>query len=93
MLFQASEKEKNKVRGRGKMSDNKDTLLAFVLGGLIGAALGVLYAPKPGRETRSNIKKFGEEIVDTVSNLSDDFKENENQFYGECEKVSSKDKE
>ncbi|OEG69291.1 hypothetical protein ATZ36_00685 [Candidatus Endomicrobiellum trichonymphae] len=63
------------------MSDNKDMLLAFVLGGLIGAALGVLYAPKSGRETRSNIKKFGEEIVDTVSNLSDDFKENESQFY------------
>ncbi|OEG69280.1 hypothetical protein ATZ36_10420 [Candidatus Endomicrobiellum trichonymphae] len=63
------------------MSDNKDMLLAFVLGGLIGAALGVLYAPKSGRETRSNIKKFGEEIVDTVSDLSDDFKENESQFY------------
>ncbi|OEG69370.1 hypothetical protein ATZ36_01355 [Candidatus Endomicrobiellum trichonymphae] len=76
------------------MSDNKDMLLAFVLGGLIGAALGVLYAPKSGRETRSNIKKFGEEIVDTVSNLSDDFKENESQFYKKrCEKVFSKDKE
>jgi gas vesicle protein len=74
------------------MGDNKDMLLAFVLGGLIGAALGILYAPKSGKETRSNIKKFGEEIVDTVSNLSDDFKENESQFYEkECEKVSSKD--
>ncbi|GHT05414.1 hypothetical protein AGMMS49523_04770 [Endomicrobiia bacterium] len=67
------------------MSDNRDTLLAFVLGGLIGATLGILYAPKSGRETRSNIKKFGEEIVDTVSNLSDDFKDDESQF-----KVSSK---
>jgi gas vesicle protein len=76
------------------MSDNRDTLLAFILGGLIGAALGVLYAPKSGRETRSNIKKLGEEIVDTVSNLSDDFKEDESQFYEKrCEKASSgKDK-
>jgi gas vesicle protein len=81
-------------RGISKMSDNKDVLLSFVLGGLVGAALGVLYAPKSGRETRSNIKKFGEDIVDTVSNLSDDFKENESQFYGKgCEKVSSKDRE
>jgi gas vesicle protein len=76
------------------MSDNKDTFLAFVLGSLIGAALGVLYAPKSGRETRSNIKKFGEEIADTVSDLSDDFKEDERQFYEKgCEKVSSKNKE
>jgi gas vesicle protein len=75
------------------MSDNRDTFLAFVLGSLIGAVLGVLYAPKPGKETRSNIKKFGEEITDTVSNLSDDFKEDENQFYEKgCKKVSSKDK-
>ena len=63
------------------MSDNRDMLLTFILGGLIGAALGVLYAPKSGREMRSNIKKFGEEIVDTVSNLSDDFKEDKSQFY------------
>lgn len=77
MLFQASEKEKNKVRGRGKMSDNKDTLLAFVLGGLIGTVLGVLYAPKSGREIRSNIKNFGKEIIDTVDNLGNDFKEDE----------------
>jgi gas vesicle protein len=63
------------------MSDNRDTFLAFVLGSLIGVALGVLYAPKSGKETRSNIKKFGEEIVGTVDNLSNDFKENESQFY------------
>jgi gas vesicle protein len=76
------------------MNNNKDMLLAFILGGLIGAALGVLYAPKSGRETRSNIKKFGEEIVDTVSNLNDDFKENESQFYEkEGKKIFSKDKE
>ncbi len=71
------------------MSDNRDTFLAFVLGSLIGAALGVLYAPKSGRETRSNIKKLGEEIADTVSNLSSDFKDDKSQF---CEKrCESKD--
>jgi gas vesicle protein len=74
------------------MSDNRDTFLAFALGSLIGATLGVLYAPKSGNETRSNIKKFGEEIADTVSNLSDDFKEDEIQFHEKgWEKVSSKD--
>jgi gas vesicle protein len=64
-----------------KMSDNRDMLLTFILGGLIGAALGVLYAPKSGRETRSSIKKFGEKTMGTVDNLGNDFKENESQFY------------
>lgn len=57
------------------MSDNRDMFLAFVLGSLIGAALGVLYAPKSGREMRGDFKKFSKEVADTVNNLSDDFKE------------------
>ena len=38
------------------MSDDRDSasgvILAFLLGGLAGAALAVLYAPRSGRETR-----------------------------------------
>ena len=75
------------------MSDNKDTVLAFVLGGLVGALAGVLCAPKSGKETRCNIKKFGEEIVNTVSNLSSDFKEDEFCEEEDCEKVLSSKKE
>ncbi|MCA6079743.1 MAG: YtxH domain-containing protein [Endomicrobium sp.] len=75
------------------MSDNKDTVLAFVLGGLVGALVGILYAPKSGKEIRCNIKKLGEEIVDTVSNLSSDFKENEFCEEEVCEKVLSGKKE
>jgi gas vesicle protein len=63
------------------MSDNRDVLLAFVLGSLIGSVLGVLYAPKSGRETRSNIRKFGEEIADTIDDSGNDFKEDKSQFY------------
>ena len=76
------------------MCDKKDTLLAFILGGIIGAAIGVLYAPKSGRETRYNIRRFGEEVADTVNDLSDDVKETGRKIYEEGrEKVlSSKDK-
>ena len=35
--------------------------LAFVAGGLIGATLGVLFAPRPGVETREKIKERAEE--------------------------------
>ena len=32
-----------------------DCIKGFIVGGLIGAVLGILYAPKPGAETRKNI--------------------------------------
>lgn len=72
------------------MSDKRDTLLAFVIGGVIGAALGILYAPKSGRETRYNLRRMGEEFADTVSDLGDDVKEVSRKIYKEgCEKVLS----
>ncbi len=76
------------------MCNKKDTLLAFVLGGVIGAALGILYAPKSGRETRYNIRRMGEDLADTVNDLGDDLKETGRKVYEEGrEKVmSGKDK-
>jgi len=35
--------------------------LAFVAGGLVGAALGILFAPQAGVETREKIKERAEE--------------------------------
>ena len=38
------------------MSDNnRDLLAGLLIGGLIGAVLGILYAPKSGKETRDEI--------------------------------------
>ena len=76
------------------MCNKKDSLTAFILGGIIGAALGILYAPRAGRETRYNIKRMGEEFADTVSDLSDDMKETGRKLYEEGrEKVlTGKDK-
>lgn len=40
------------------MSDNKGTVaLAFLVGGVVGAAVALLYAPSSGAETRRRIKK------------------------------------
>ncbi|GMO64323.1 MAG: hypothetical protein Nk1A_0600 [Endomicrobiia bacterium] len=76
------------------MSDNKDTLLAFILGGLLGTVLGVLYAPRSGKETRNNIKKLGEKISDKVNDLNSDFKETSRKLYEESRNkiYSGKDK-
>ncbi|WAC08133.1 MAG: YtxH domain-containing protein [Thermodesulfobacteriota bacterium] len=49
--------------------------LAFVAGGLIGATLGLLFAPRPGVETREKIKERAEEarekLRDAVETMRD----------------------
>jgi gas vesicle protein len=81
MPYLALIKEKNR-RGK-KMSEGKDTLCAFILGGLIGAAFGVLYAPKSGKETRRDIKRFSKDVADKVKDLGENFSEKRQRVYEE----------
>ncbi|MBN1663529.1 MAG: YtxH domain-containing protein [Deltaproteobacteria bacterium] len=42
----------------------KDVLIGGIIGGFLGAVIGLLYAPKSGKETREDLgKKAGEFIV------------------------------
>lgn len=55
-----------KKRGFGK----------FLGGALVGAGLGVLFAPKSGKETRSELKKKFEEVIESVKTIEvEDVKE------------------
>lgn len=54
-------------------SEASDVLLSFLLGGLAGAAIAMLYAPRPGIETRERLREGvargaqrGREIKDRV---------------------------
>jgi len=68
---------------------NKDAtriMGAFFLGGLVGATIALLYAPKSGRETRKDISKAArrakkgavdlvEDITESVSDFTSDMKD------------------
>jgi len=45
----------------------KRALVGFVIGAAVGAAAGILFAPKKGSETRRDIKEKAEEFGKKVS--------------------------
>lgn len=46
------------------MSTGRSTLFAFLLGGVIGAGIALLYAPAAGTETRKRIRHGAEDAED-----------------------------
>jgi gas vesicle protein len=60
---------------------NKDTAKiagAFLLGGLIGATIALMYAPKSGRETREDISKAARRIKNKSVDLAEEMIEGVN---------------
>jgi gas vesicle protein len=47
-------------------------LLGVLAGIAAGAALGVLFAPEKGSQTRNNIKRKGEDLADALSDKIDE---------------------
>ncbi|MEN6621896.1 MAG: YtxH domain-containing protein [Smithella sp.] len=51
------------------MAEGNDNFLkGLIIGGLIGAFFGFLYAPKSGKETREDIARSTEELLDKARN-------------------------
>jgi gas vesicle protein len=63
--------------------DNKTIAGAFLVGGLIGAAIALLYAPKSGRETRRDISKAAKKIKRDAVELVEDTIQSIDEFAGE----------
>ena len=52
------------------MDENKSAkgaFLGFIVGGILGAAIALLYAPKSGRELRNDIRAKKDELLDDTS--------------------------
>lgn len=45
-------------------SENGGFLRGFLIGGFMGVLAGLLFAPKPGRELRAELKEKGEHAID-----------------------------
>lgn len=45
------------------MSNSRDFLKGLIIGGLIGAAAGILFAPKSGKETREDISRKTQDLL------------------------------
>jgi len=57
-------------------SGTAGTAVTFLMIGLgVGAALGLLFAPKPGRQLRKDLRRSYDEALDTVSDWTDEAKD------------------
>ncbi len=45
--------------------------IGFLLGAVAGVAIGFLYAPKPGRETRALLKEKAEEVREKAEEITE----------------------
>ncbi len=50
-------------------------ILSFIMGGVVGAAVAILFAPWEGRQTRNKIRDLAEEVKDKSGHLSDEWKD------------------
>ena len=73
--------------------DSGNTFMWFLAGLGFGALLGVLYAPRSGRETREAIRNSAQEGSDYLKNRGREARENVNQWVERGKEVVNRKKE
>ncbi len=72
------------------MNNASKILLAIGAGVAVGAALGVLYAPEEGAETRRRLMKKGKKLAGVVNDSIDDGVESLEEIKGVLQRQLSK---
>lgn len=58
------------------MSKKKGRMKHFAIGALVGAGIGILFAPRSGKDTRESLKKKMNELLEKIKDLDkEDVKE------------------
>ena len=68
----------------------KGLLIGFLTGGIVGAALALLYAPKSGKELRKDLKGKADELLDEAEKYVDIAKEKAADAVNEGKKKSER---
>jgi gas vesicle protein len=87
-LISAGRKQENKgKKGEFNMEEYEKTKVHFfkglLIGGALGALAGILFAPKSGKEMRSDIKKKGNKIVKDGKEIYVDASTKAKEIFGE----------
>lgn len=72
---------------------NGSNFMWFIVGLGLGAGLGVLYAPKSGRETRDDLRRSAGEGREYMTNRARQAREQANQWVDRGREVLTKQKE
>ena len=76
------------------MADDSGNGILWFLAGLgIGAAVGVLYAPKAGKDTREDIARYAQEGSEYVKDRAKQYKGQANQWVERGKEVMSQQKD
>jgi len=73
--------------------DNSNNFMWFLAGLGFGALMGVLYAPRSGRETRDSLKNTAQEGREYLKTRSRDAKETMNEWVNRSKEVVGRSKE
>lgn len=73
------------------MADNgSDFFKGFLFGGTIGAIVALLYAPKAGKETREDLKRRSQELLDEAGTAVGNVREHADHIIAEARKEAEK---